>query len=132
MFTTNIAKEEIKMAKILVVDDSENTRYSLKTLLELEEYKVETASCGKEAISKVKKETPDLIIMDIMMPDMDGWETVKRMRKELKIKSPVLFLTARADDESRKLSKEVYGAAGYLIKPFLNEELVDKIKKILK
>ena len=92
----------------------------------------EMVASGKEALQHIKEKKPNLLILDIMMPEMDGWEVCKRIKEDLKIKLPVLILTARVDDLSKDLSKKVYQVNDYLTKPFLNEDLIKKVKAILK
>ncbi len=118
--------------KIIVVDDAENIRYLVKTTLELQGYNVTGVSSGEDALKNMKNDKPDLIVLDIMMPGMDGWEVCRKMKEELNIDVPVLMLTARADDASKTLSENVYKVKGYLTKPFLRQELVDAVKKIVK
>jgi len=118
--------------KILVVDDAENIRYLVKTTLELKGYQVTGAESGEEALKQLKKGSFNLMILDIMMPGMDGWEVCKKMKEELKLNVPVLMVTARADDSSKKLSEEVYKVKGYLTKPFLREDLIKAVQKIVK
>ncbi len=116
---------------ILVVDDAENIRYLVKTTLETLGYRVTQVNSGKKALDKMKIEKPDLLIIDIMMPGMDGWEVCRQMKNELKINVPVLILTARADEASKKLSREVYKVSGYLTKPFMKEDLVNAVNEII-
>lgn len=125
-------KEREKMGKkILVVDDAENIRYLLKTILELQDYDVTTCESGKKALRLMQQDKPSLLILDLMMPEMDGWEVMKQMRAK-GIKVPTLVLTARVDDSSKQLTEEKYRAAGFITKPFLNEDLLKAVNKILK
>jgi two-component system alkaline phosphatase synthesis response regulator PhoP len=116
---------------ILVVDDSENIRYLLRSMLEIKGFNVVLASNGKECVEKLKSSKPGLMILDIMMPGMDGWEVCKVVRDQMKLKLPIIMLTARADDASKNLSEKVYNVQGYLTKPFLEEDLMAEINKLL-
>lgn len=115
--------------KILVVDDEQNIRLLLRTILELEGFDVVLASNGKDAVDVLKKEKPALMITDIMMPEMDGWELMKKVRDDLKSDIPIIALTVRSDPLSEKLSKQKYGVKAYLTKPFDKKQLVAEVKK---
>ncbi len=114
--------------KILVVDDELQGVEKLTTRLEAHGYKVVAAFDGKEALEKVAKEKPDLIILDILMPKMDGYTFVKEMKK-LREKPPVIVVSARS--EMADLF-ELEGVTNYLVKPFDSEELIKKIEENLK
>lgn len=127
------SKEQAK--KILVVDDEPHIVLLVKSRLEANNYKVITAQNGEEGLEKLISEKPDLIILDIMMPKKDGFDTLVAM-KELNAASeeelpkvPVIVLTARMDTRIRELI-EKEEIEGYLIKPFKSEELLEKIKEI--
>ncbi|MFH1239228.1 MAG: response regulator transcription factor [bacterium] len=120
--------------KILITDDEPNIVKLVKVRLESNGYEVITAASGTECINKIVQEEPDLVILDIMMPKMDGYDTliaVKEMFAENEDEPPpVLIMTARADSRIRDMleNEEV---RGYIIKPFKAEELLAKIKEIL-
>ena len=115
------------MNKILVVDDQKGVRYSLKKILEEAGYGVATASSGEEAIKLTAKSEPDLIIMDVQMPGIDGLETLKRL-KEINNKLVVIIMTAYSTTEKAIRAMEL-GAYEYLTKPFDNRVLTDIIEK---
>ena len=117
--------------KILVVDDEQNIRLLLKTIFELEGFDVLLAANGREALDVLKKEKPALIVTDIMMPEMDGWELMKRVREELNSNIPIIALTVRSDPLSEKLSRQKYGVKEYITKPFDKKQLLAEIKKYL-
>jgi len=97
--------------------------------LELENYKVSTASSGIEAIDKVREQIPDLVILDIMMPEMDGYETLERIRKISNV--PVIMLTVKAE-ESDKVHGLELGADDYVTKPFSPRELMSRVRASLR
>jgi two-component system, OmpR family, response regulator ResD len=113
---------------ILIVDDEWNMRNLLKIHLS-NEYKILEAASGKEAISLVNTSDIDVVVLDIMMPDMDGWEVCKRVREWSQV--PVLMLTARGDIKD-KVQGFQCGADDYLVKPFELEELSVRIQALLR
>ncbi|MBM7560736.1 response regulator transcription factor [Fusibacter tunisiensis] len=116
--------------KILVVDDEPILLKGLRFSLEQEGYDVETAMDGKEAYDKILSNTYDAVILDLMLPSMDGLEICKKVR-ENKSMVPILMLTAKDDDSSKVLGLE-YGADDYITKPFNMLELKARIKAILR
>jgi lipopolysaccharide/colanic/teichoic acid biosynthesis glycosyltransferase/ActR/RegA family two-component response regulator len=118
----------MSVASILVVDDDPETCRLLSTVLERKDFQVETAFGGEEGLKKVHVSEPDLVVLDIMMPDMDGWETCRRMKEIADI--PILFLSARADVASVAQGfKE--GGDDYIFKPFQTMDLTTRIEKLL-
>src|SRR5699024_2740473 len=116
-------------SKILVVDDEWNMRNLIKIYLSKEHFQVEEAVDGKEAIQMAQQISYDLMILDIMLPDIDGWEVCKTVRKTSLI--PILMLTARNDVKDRVQGLNL-GADDYLIKPFAAEELVARVNALLR
>ena len=121
------------MAKtIMSVEDNKDTREVIKLILEKEGYKVIEAASGKECLTKLKKKTPDLILMDIMMPGMSGWDTVTAIKKNKKWdKIKICFLSVVEVSEERKKALKDSGVQGYLMKPFTKEQLVKEVKKLV-
>lgn len=115
--------------KILIVDDEELIRSVIREYAELEGYEVEEASNGLEAIEKCKENNYDLIIMDIMMPKLDGYQAVKEIQKDKSI--PILMLSARGEEYDKLLGFDL-GIDDYVQKPFSPKELMARIKAILK
>ena len=116
--------------RILLVDDEDNLRTMLAAALAHSGFEVETATDGREALAKVPEFLPDLILLDVMMPDLDGFEVCRRLRTE-RVKTPVVFLTAR-DDTDDKVRGLTLGGDDYLVKPFSLEELVARIDAVLR
>lgn len=120
---------ELKDKLILVVDDEPRMINFMRMNLELEGCRVITAANGKEALDKARAEMPDIVLLDIMMPGMDGFETLKRLRQFSQ--TPVLILTAKDEEEDRIKGLEL-GADDYIGKPFSHRELVSRIRAVLR
>ncbi len=116
-------------ATILVVDDEKNIVQLARLYLNNEGFRVEAAHDGKQALEKAKALRPDLIVLDIMMPEMDGLTVCKELRKTSNV--PVIILTARGDDIDKIVGLEV-GADDYMSKPFNPRELVARVKAVLR
>jgi len=114
---------------ILVVDDERNIVELARMYLRNEGFEVETAYNGREALEKARALHPSLVLLDIMMPEMDGLEVCRILRKETDI--PVMMLTARADDVDKIVGLEL-GADDYVTKPFNPRELVARVKAVLR
>jgi DNA-binding response OmpR family regulator len=117
--------------KILLIDDSSVNNLLLQNILEDENFRVFVAFSGREGLAIISEERPDLVLLDIMMPKMDGIEVLQRIVSDVKTKDiPVIMLTAKADKEDEMLTLEM-GAADYLIKPVNIEVILAKINKVL-
>ena len=117
------------MAKILIVDDESNIIELLRLYLEKEGYSTTSARSGTEALAKFSHENPDLIILDIMIPEPDGWQVCREIRKTSNV--PIIMLTAKAETFDKVLGLEL-GADDYLTKPFEAKELVARVKAVLR
>jgi two-component system OmpR family response regulator len=134
---TTVATE----ASLLVVDDEPNIRELLAASLRFVGFKVVSAATGAEALAAVAKEPPDLVVLDVMLPDMDGFTVIRRLREKSDAWSrtaaavpehlPVLFLTAK-DGTDDKISGLTAGGDDYVTKPFSLEELIARIRAILR
>ncbi len=113
---------------LLVVDDDPYVRLSLQAVLEAEGYRVVVASSGEEGLRCLEAASPDLVILDGLMPGMDGWETCRRMRALSPV--PILMLTAGQSKEEEQRGWEA-GASGYLVKPVSVGALCDSIRDLL-
>jgi CheY-like chemotaxis protein len=132
--TSNEAKERIASGrkKILVIDDEEHVREVVRTRLVKTGYDVVTAPNGKDGIAVALHERPDLILMDVMMPVMDGFEAAKHFRSRVETASiPLVLLTAKDDKES-KLRGFDAGIDDYICKPFEEDLLLARIRSLLK
>lgn len=117
------------MPRILVVDDERTIAKGIKFGLEKEGYEVSVAHDGEEALKLFKEDEPDLIVLDLMLPEVDGFEVCRRIRKSSDV--PIVMLTARGDDIDKILGLEL-GADDYVTKPFNPRELVARVKAILR
>ena len=117
------------MAKILVVDDEASIVTMLAYNLNKEGYDVVTAEDGEVALEKFESENPDLLLLDIMMPKMDGYEVCRKIREKSNV--PIIMLTARADEVDKVVGLEM-GADDYVTKPFGNRELIARVKANLR
>ena len=119
------------MKKILIVDDKLEVVELVKATLEGEEYQIIDASDGREALEEIGKEKPDLVLLDIIMPKKDGFEVLREIRKDSRIKEiPVIMLTARGQKLDKDKGREL-GAQDYIVKPFSPSHLLRKIEEIL-
>ncbi len=114
---------------ILVADDERNILELCRLYLTKEGYTVETAVDGQDALDRVRRTKPDLVVLDIMMPKVDGIEVLRRLRKDGAM--PVIMLTARGDDVDKVVGLEI-GADDYVTKPFNPRELVARVKAVLR
>ncbi len=115
--------------RILVVDDEQNIRDLAALYLEKEGFAVDSATNGREAIARFQQSPPALVILDVMMPGMDGFEVCRELRREHDV--PILMLTARSDDVDKIVGLEI-GADDYMTKPFNPREMVARVKAILR
>ncbi|HLS64907.1 MAG TPA: response regulator transcription factor [Ruania sp.] len=117
-------------AYLLVVDDEPNIRELLSASLRFAGFEVQVAADGNDALRQVAGRTPDLIVLDVMMPDMDGFTVTRRLRDK-GIHAPVLFLTAK-DETSDKIAGLTVGGDDYVTKPFSLDEVIARIRAILR
>ena len=117
------------MTKILVVDDESSIRDLIEMILKRENFTVITAKTGLEAVEKFKSNLPELIILDLMLPDISGHDVMKKVNSIKKV--PIIMLTAKSDIIDKVLGLEL-GADDYITKPFDGRELVARIKAVLR
>ncbi|HEY4279576.1 MAG TPA: response regulator transcription factor [Conexibacter sp.] len=117
------------MAEVLVVEDEEDVRRLVRLLLERAGHSVREAATGAEALRAVQSATPDLVVLDVTMPELDGWQTLERIRDLCEV--PVLMLTARAG-ELDKVRGLRGGADDYVTKPFGRQELLARVEALLR
>lgn len=118
--------------KILIIDDEKDFSYLIKANLQLiSNYKIITANRGKKGIRAALREEPDLILLDVMMPGIDGFEVLKRLKENEKTYHiPVIMLTAKNEDESKIRASSLY-ADDYIVKPIQTKALKAKIHRVL-
>ncbi|HEY6586403.1 MAG TPA: response regulator [Candidatus Methanoperedens sp.] len=115
--------------KVLVVDDEPDTLELVKLVLESGGFEAVLANNAKEALAQIAAVRPDLVLLDIMMPDMDGWDVFRKM-KERDPGIPIAILTAKAQNIDKLLGLHVLKADDYITKPFGKNELISKVKKL--
>ena len=124
--------DEPKKKKILVVDDEPDIVAGISDRLSFEGYEVITANDGQAALAMAREDDPDLIVLDIMLPKIDGFKVCRLLKFDKKKKHiPVIMLTAKTQDTDKATGKEMH-ANEYICKPFDQEELIKTIKKHLK
>ncbi|MFC2021781.1 response regulator [Chloroflexota bacterium] len=115
--------------KILVVDDEKRIVDILKAYLERDGYQVSTAYDGRSALELARSNSPDLIILDLMLPEVSGWDVCRELRKESDV--PVIMLTARDDTTDKIIGLEL-GADDYVTKPFDPKEIISRVRAVLR
>ena len=121
--------DSVERRRILVVDDEERMVRFIRMNLEHDGFLVSEAFNGKQAIQKLRDVTPDLILLDVMMPDLDGFEVLETIREITNV--PVIMLTAKGEEDDRVRGLE-RGADDYVTKPFSPRELVSRVKAVLR
>jgi DNA-binding response OmpR family regulator len=114
---------------VLIVDDEEGIREMIKEYLSIEDYVVDLASDGKEALEMMKKETYSIIVLDIMMPKVDGWSVCREIRRTSQV--PIIMVSARGEEYDKLFGFEL-GVDDYMVKPFSPKELLARIKSIIR
>ena len=119
--------------KILVIEDDMDIAELVKLVLETELYTVETVLDPLEAIDKAKSYKPDAILLDLLMPKINGWEIFKQLREDKEFDGvPIAILTAKSEEIDTMVGLHVMNADGYITKPFGKQELIDKINDLFK
>lgn len=130
--TDQAAKVETNAKRILVVDDESDLVVMISTALKHQGYEVITANDGQEGLEKAKTEKPDLIVLDLMLPRINGYKVCGLLKKDTRYaKIPIILLTAKASTEDMELGKKV-GADAYITKPYERETLISKIEELIK
>ncbi len=115
--------------KVLIVDDDENIVELIKLYFEKDGFDTATANDGKKAVELFKSEAPSIVILDVMMPEMDGWQVCREIRRVSNI--PIIMLTAKGETFDKVLGLEL-GADDYMVKPFEPKELIARVKAVLR
>ncbi len=116
--------------KIIFIEDDTDTRNAVKFILEAENYEFYGAASGPEGIAKITKYNIDLLLLDIMMPGMDGFEVCRAIKSEPTIDLPIIFVSAKS--EAKEIARGfALGADDYVIKPFEPSDLVHRVKRVL-
>lgn len=117
------------MKKVLIVDDEPNIIMSLEFLMKKSGYEIFIARDGEEALQILNKQTPDIVILDIMMPKVDGYEVCQYIKKERQMETKVIFLSAKSKESDIEKGFEV-GADLYMTKPFSTRDLMQKVREL--
>lgn len=118
--------------RVLIVDDEEDFLELVRERLEFGGYLVDTATDGKKALIMIAQQKPDIILLDLMMPHMNGYEVCERLKNdEMYMDIPIIILTAKAQEEDKRRGLRA-GADDYLVKPFEPKELISKIEEFTK
>ena len=121
------------MVKLMIVDDDAGMRFMVKKILKKGGYEVIEADSGEECLEKLKVEWPDLILLDIMMPGIDGWEVSKKIKDDDELKKiPVVIFTVRGSDKDKSKSFQESGADAHITKPIILEKFLGTIEWVLK
>ncbi|MBF2049908.1 MAG: response regulator [Leptolyngbya sp. IPPAS B-1204] len=124
------SKPVSEASRILVIDDIEDNAFLLQTLLESEGYRVEVASSGPVGLSLIETTPPDLVLLDVMMPEMNGFEVVQRIRQNPNLPFiPILLISGHAEDASAQIAG--IRVDGFVSKPIDFEELLSRVRAIL-
>jgi len=117
--------------RILIADDESNIVLALEFLMKKEGYEVQTVSDGEEALRTIEKSPPDLILLDIMMPKLDGYEVCQRIRSDPSMKDIVIIMLTAKGREVEREKGLALGADFYITKPFSTREVVQKVREVL-
>lgn len=127
-----MAEREGRRIKVLCIEDEPEMIDLVKLILERKGFQVVGAIGGREGLAVIRREMPDLILLDLMMPDLDGWEVYRQMKAEEALKDiPVIVVTAKAHDIDKVLGLHIVKVDDYITKPFGPQELLDSVEKVL-
>ncbi len=119
------------MAHILVVDDSPTETHIISTALEKQGHRISVAVDGKDGVEKATQIIPDLILMDVVMPELNGFQATRQLTKQPATANiPVIMVTTK-DQKTDKMWAERQGAKGYITKPFVEDELIQEVNRLL-
>lgn len=118
------------MTRILVVEDNADLAFGLQTALEIEGYEVEIAEDGRTGLARAREMEPDLVVLDLMLPGLDGYSVLREVRRG-SLDMPVLILTARGEESDKVLGLD-WGADDYVTKPFGTQELMARVRALLR
>ncbi len=119
------------MARVLIVDDSPTETFTLKSMLEAKGFEVLTAENGADGVALAREELPDVVLMDIVMPGLNGFQATRQLTKDEKTAHiPVIIVTTK-DQETDKVWGQRQGAKGYLVKPVTEDELAQTIQSVI-
>lgn len=118
--------------RIMIVEDDPDMADIIKLVMEDAGYETTSIYSGRECLHRIKEVKPDLVLLDIMMPEMDGWEVHRRLKEDEETKDiPIIAVTAKTQSIDKMIGLHVVGVSDYITKPFGRKELVDSVKKVL-
>lgn len=118
--------------RIMIVEDDPDMADIIKLVMEDAGYETIPIYSGRECLHRIKEVKPDLVLLDIMMPEMDGWEVHRRLKEDEETKDiPIIAVTAKTQSIDKMIGLHVVGVSDYITKPFGRKELVDSVKKVL-
>ncbi len=124
---------QAKPIRILCIEDEAEMIELMRLILSRKEYEISGASGGQEGLEKMRQEMPDLVLLDLMMPDMGGWEVYQQMKADEKLKDiPVIIVTAKAQNIDKVLGLYIAKVDDYIAKPFSPPELLESVERVLK
>ena len=122
----------MSVKRILCIEDEPEMVDLIKLILTRRGYEVQGAASGAEGLKKIRESHPDLVLLDLMMPDMDGWEVYQQMKADETVHhTPVIIVTAKAQNVDRVLGLHVAKVDDYLAKPFSPQDLLESVEKVL-
>jgi len=119
------------MAHILVIDDSPTNIFALKTMLEKNDYRVTTAASGEQGVELARQGLPDVILLDVVMPGLNGFQATRQLSKDPATAAIPVIIVSSKDQQTDKVWASRQGAKGYIVKPFKETELLGSIKQTL-
>ena len=121
-----------KTRRVIYIEDEQEMIDLVSLILSRKGYKVVGANGGREGLEKVRQENPDLVLLDLMMPDMDGWDVYQQMKADVSTREiPVIVITAKAQSIDRVLGLHIAKVDDYISKPFSPQELVESVERVL-
>lgn len=124
--------ESIRQKRVIYIEDDPEMIELIHLILQQHHFTVKGALSGDEGLAMIRRESPDLILLDLMMPNMDGWEVYQQLKTDSKTRNiPVIIITARAQPIDRVLGLHIVKVDDYISKPFKPQELLDSIERVL-
>jgi two-component system, OmpR family, response regulator VicR len=125
-----LQQKVIKMDDLLYIEDNVDTAEAVKVILQREGFVIDLANTGREGLNKVRNKRYDIILLDIMLPDMSGWDVFQKLQKD-KIKAKCVFLSVIPISTERMAELKKAGVCDYITKPFKKDDLISRLKKVL-
>ena len=117
--------------KIMIVNDDADVVYEARLVLEHQGYEVMEAYSGEDCLNKIKEEKPDLILLDVMMPEMDGWEVLRRIKENEELRAiPIVMLTVKPLTQETLIRREMKDLADYITQPYSKEDLIACVREV--